>query len=96
MELYHNKLIAYSMGDFVFDHYSRVTGEAYILQLSLPPQGAPSFEVVPVYLNESTGVPEPVTGKAADSILARLSKLSASLGLQLTRAGDHAVSSGSP
>jgi len=96
MELYHNKLVAYSMGDFVFDHYSRVTGEAYILQLSLPPQGAPSFEVVPVYLNESTGVPEPVTGKAADSILARLSKLSASLGLQLTRAGDHAVFSGSP
>ena len=94
LELYHGKLIAYSMGDFVFDHYSRTTGEAFVLRVSLPPQGPPDFEIVPVYLNETTGVPAAVTGAAADSILTRLTKLSSALGLQLTRAGDRAVFSG--
>jgi poly-gamma-glutamate synthesis protein (capsule biosynthesis protein) len=34
IELYKGKLIAYSLGDFVFDHYSRKTGETFILECS--------------------------------------------------------------
>ena len=91
LELYRGKLIAYSLGDFVFDHYSQATGETFILELVLPAQGSPKFEIVPVYVNDTTGVPAPVTGKAADSILTRLTALSANLGLQLVREGDRAA-----
>lgn len=91
LELYRNRLIAYSLGDFVFDHYSRETGEAFVLRATMTNEGAPSVEVVPVYLHESTGVPAPVSGKEADAILARLTSLSARLGLELTRSGDRAL-----
>ena len=39
VEFYKGKLIAYSLGDFVFDHYSRKTGEAFILDAKLGPSG---------------------------------------------------------
>jgi poly-gamma-glutamate capsule biosynthesis protein CapA/YwtB (metallophosphatase superfamily) len=94
LELYHDKLIAYSLGDFVFDHYSRKTGEAFVLQVTMTREGAPSLEVVPVYLSDSTGVPAPVTGEEADTILTRLTRLSADLGLELTRLGDRALYQG--
>ncbi len=87
LELYRGHLIAYSLGDFVFDHYSRITGEAFVLQVSLPKEGPPSFTAVPVYLDES-GVPAPVSGEEADVILSRLSRLSADLGLVISREGD--------
>jgi poly-gamma-glutamate capsule biosynthesis protein CapA/YwtB (metallophosphatase superfamily) len=37
VEFYNGGLIAYSLGDFVFDHYSRKTGEAFILEAELGP-----------------------------------------------------------
>ena len=91
LELYRNKLIAYSLGDFVFDHYSRATGEAVVLELEMPSAGTPSFRLTPVYLSESHGIPHVVTGAEAGSILRRISGFSADLGLQLTLAGDRAV-----
>ena len=96
IELYRNKLIAYSLGDFVFDHNGRATGEAFVLRASLPQTGLPSLEIVPVYLNDLTGVPAPVTGEDADAILGRLTKLSASLGLKLVQEGDRAKLAGDP
>ena len=90
LEIYEGRLIAYSLGDFVFDHYSRETGEAFILRVTITPAGTRSAEIVPVYLHESTGVPAPVTGEEADAILTRLTTLSAKLGLELTRSGDRA------
>ncbi len=89
LELYRSHLIAYSLGDFVFDHYSRITGEAFVLQVSLPKEGPPSFTAIPVYLDED-GVPAPVSGEEAHVILDRLSSLSADLGLTLSREGDRA------
>ena len=88
LELYRNRLIAYSLGDFVWDHYSRETGETFVLRVTMPRAGPPSIEVVPVYLDSPTGVPAPVTGDEADAILSRLVRLSASLGLELTISGD--------
>jgi poly-gamma-glutamate capsule biosynthesis protein CapA/YwtB (metallophosphatase superfamily) len=90
LELYRNRLIAYSFGDFVWDHYSRETGETFVLQVAIQPEGPPSFEVVPVYLDQSTGVPAPVTGDEAAAILGRLAGLSADLGLELTISEDRA------
>jgi poly-gamma-glutamate capsule biosynthesis protein CapA/YwtB (metallophosphatase superfamily) len=90
LELYHDRLIAYSLGDFVWDHYSRQTGEAFVLRVTVPREGLPSAELVPVYLDEVTGVPSPVTGDDAEAILTRLARLSADLGLELVLVGDRA------
>ena len=94
LELYRGKLIAYSLGDFVFDHYSQATGETVVLQVKLSPAGKPSVTCVPVYLNAATGVPAPVTGKEANNILTRLTAISAPLGVHLVRSGSTAVFNG--
>lgn len=91
LELYRDRLIAYSLGDFVFDHYSRETGEAFVLRVTLEPQGPPAAEVVPVYLTDGHGIPEVVDGKAADRILSRLERLSSSLGVRLVRDGNRSL-----
>ncbi len=89
LEIYKDRLIVYSMGDFVFDHYSRITGEAFVLQVSIPRDGsAPWGTIVPVYLSDSFGIPAVVTGKSAARILDRLTSLSAQRGLKLYRDGD--------
>ncbi|MBN1629449.1 MAG: CapA family protein [Thermoleophilia bacterium] len=91
LELYRNRLIAYSLGDFVWDHYRPVTGETVILQITMQRAGPPSFVAIPIYLDEVTGVPYPVTGDHAASILGRLAQYSSDLGLQLTIEGDRAT-----
>jgi poly-gamma-glutamate synthesis protein (capsule biosynthesis protein) len=91
MEIYNDRLIVYSMGDFVFDHYSRATGEAFVLQVTLPRVGPPWGTIIPVYLTDSHGIPAVVTGTEASRILGRLSSLSAARGLQLNLEGDIAT-----
>jgi poly-gamma-glutamate synthesis protein (capsule biosynthesis protein) len=89
VEFYKDGLIAYSLGDFVFDHYSRKTGEAFILNAEMGPDGISDVNVVPVYLDKY-GRPEVVTGSAASSILKRLKTISAPLGSTVTITGDTA------
>jgi poly-gamma-glutamate synthesis protein (capsule biosynthesis protein) len=96
LEIYHDRLIAYSLGDFVFDHWSRATGEAFILQVSLRDEGLPAVDIVPVYVGDSTGVPAVVTGDEADAILGRLIKLSGNLGLKLVQNDDRATLADDP
>ena len=88
LEIYKDRLIAYSLGDFVFDHYSRATGEAVVLRVTIRPSGPPSFTIVPVYLVDPHGIPAPVFGEEADAILTRMEEFSGRLGLTLVRAGD--------
>ena len=76
IEFYKGKLIAYSLGDFVFDHYSRKTGEAFILDAKLGPSGIRDVVATPVYLN-GHGAPAVVTGSSASTILRRLKQISA-------------------
>ncbi|HZL05113.1 MAG TPA: CapA family protein, partial [Coriobacteriia bacterium] len=90
VELYKGKLIAYSLGDFVFDHYSRKTGEAFILNAELGPNGIGAIRVTPVYL-DSDGKPGIVTGSEADTILDRLRTISQKRGTTVTITGDTAV-----
>ncbi len=90
IEFYKNGLIAYSLGDFVFDHYSRKTGEAFILDASLGPNGITGVQVTPVYL-DSNGAPDVVTGSEADVILKRLKTISAKHGANVRIKGDTAT-----
>ena len=88
LEVYKNKLIAYSLGDFVFDHRPGITGEAFVLRVTLQPNGPPVARIIPVYLDNTYGIPAVVTGSEADTILSRLTRLSAPFGVTLTRSGD--------
>lgn len=90
IEFYNGRLIAYSLGDFVFDHYSRKTGEAFIIDAELGPFGVGAVEFTPVYL-DSNGRPEVVTGSEADVILERLRDISAPLGGKIRIRGDKAT-----
>lgn len=87
VEFYNGKLIAYSLGDFVFDHYSRKTGEAFILEAELGPNGTASATAVPVYL-DAFGRPEYVTGADASTILERLGRISKPHGTTVEVDGD--------
>ncbi|MBC7266674.1 MAG: CapA family protein [Coriobacteriia bacterium] len=89
VERYKGRLIAYSLGDFVFDHYSRKTGEAFVLQAELGPDGVGAVRIVPVYLDVN-GRPEVVTGEAARVILERLRAISAKHGTTVVLHGDEA------
>jgi poly-gamma-glutamate capsule biosynthesis protein CapA/YwtB (metallophosphatase superfamily) len=89
MEVYKERLIVYSLGDFVWDWHSAYTGEAFVLQVSLPRDGgAPYGTIVPVFLSRSSGAPEVATGETAARILDRLISISARRDLELTRTGD--------
>lgn len=89
IELYNGGLIAYSLGDFVFDHYSRKTGEAFILNASLGPSGVSDITCTPVYL-DSFGAPAVVTGTDATVILERLRDISSPHGTTIKIADDRA------
>jgi len=89
VEFYRDGLIAYSLGDFVFDHYSRKTGEAFILSASMGPDGITDVTAIPVYL-DNYGRPEVVTGSEGRSILKRLKAISSPLGTTVTLSGDTA------
>lgn len=90
VERFDDALIAYSTGDFVFDHFSRKTGEAFILNAELGPGGVGEVSFTPVYL-DSNGRPEVVAGRAAREILGRLRRISAPLGGRVRITGDTAV-----
>ena len=87
VEYYKGKLIAYSLGDFVFDHYSRKTGEAFVLEAELGPNGVANVTATPVYLDEN-GKPEYVTGAEGRTILERLRAISAKRKTTVTLDGD--------
>lgn len=89
LEFYNKGLIAYSTGDFVFDHYSRKTGEAFILDANLGPDGVTDVVATPVYLDAS-GAPKVVTGSDATTILDRLATISSPHGTTVTIASDTA------
>lgn len=89
IELYKRGIIAYSLGDFVFDHYSRKTGEAFILEAELGPYGVSDTRVVPVYL-QTIGQPRVVTGPEATTILSRLARISSPHGTTLRIENDTA------
>lgn len=90
IEVYNKKLIAYSLGDFVFDHDSRKTGEAFILEARLTRTKTLTARAIPVYLSES-GKPSVVSGEEADSILGRLKKISEGFGTRIRIADDVAT-----
>jgi poly-gamma-glutamate capsule biosynthesis protein CapA/YwtB (metallophosphatase superfamily) len=50
LETYHGGLIAYSLGNFVFDDYLGIANATLILRVTLTPQGVKSYDYVPVLI----------------------------------------------
>ena len=78
LEIYKNRLIAYSLGNFSFASYSNKATESIILKTYLSDSGLLFAKVIPISVNNSEVAfqPKPLTGAAADTILAHLRKFS--------------------
>jgi len=78
IERYKGKLIAYSLGNFVFDMWG-TTQESMILQIDLEKDSQAHFEAVPVLINDSYQ-PVPLVNERAKRIIRRVEALSEDLG----------------
>ena len=74
IETYKNKLIAYSLGNFIFDMWMPKTRESILLQIELNKKGIKGFNVVPVKAN-CFYQPDVVDGKEAKILLTKFEKL---------------------
>jgi poly-gamma-glutamate synthesis protein (capsule biosynthesis protein) len=66
-EVYKKRLIAYSLGDLVFDHYDVPTGQTVLVDAVLTPAGV-TATLVPVYAS-TAGIPTVQKGAGAKTIL---------------------------
>jgi len=89
IETYKRRLIFYSLGDLVFDHYSVETGQTVLVDATLTPRGV-TARLVPAYAS-SQGIPSVQHGASAKSILTLLRQYSQPFGTKVTIAGDTAT-----
>jgi poly-gamma-glutamate capsule biosynthesis protein CapA/YwtB (metallophosphatase superfamily) len=94
-ETYKGALIAYSLGDLVFDHYSVETGQTVLVDAVITPTGVKAT-LIPAYVS-SNGIPEVQHGSAAATILSLVKTYSKSLDTYVRITGDTAtVKAGKP
>ncbi len=87
IDTYKGKLIAYSLGNFLFPYKTVEGRKSIILRFTLGPKGATNITAVPVYLGQ-WGRPVPQTGASARSILGKLASSSKPMGTSITIKGD--------
>jgi poly-gamma-glutamate synthesis protein (capsule biosynthesis protein) len=78
IETYRGKLVAYSLGNFVFDMWAD-TRETFILRVRLQERDALSYDIVPVRIGDEYQ-PIPEVGEPARRIARRITVLSQQLG----------------
>jgi len=88
-ETYKGRLIAYSLGDLVFDHYSIATGQTVLVDAVLTPDGVKAT-LVPVYVS-SSGIPAVQKGSDATTILSLVRQYSKALDTDVVIKGDVAT-----
>ncbi len=86
LEFYHGGLIAYSLGNFVFDldeadlaQYGLPSVLSIVLRVRLDASGVTGIEVYPAIINRTDFRPEPVAGAAARPVYDRLYSLTDAL-----------------
>ena len=89
VEIYGDRLIAYSMGNFLFDQTYYTTQLGMLLYAWMDGDMLYRAEAVPLYVNGY--VPTPATGALRYSILSRIAGLSSRLGTCARSNGAHAV-----
>ena len=88
-EIYKDKLIAYSMGNFIFDQYFHATPLSYILYVWMDGEKFHRAEIVPLYLKGY--VPIPATGIQRNALTKRTRTLSQRRSIHFTTSGGHLV-----
>ena len=89
LELYDNKLIAYSMGNFIFDQNFSATKHSFILYVWLDEGIFHRAEIVPLYVKGYK--PTPATGSNRYTVMKRLTELSKVRNTLITQSGGHGV-----
>jgi len=89
IETYRRRLIFYSLGDLVFDHYSVETGQTVLVDAVLTPRGV-TATLVPAYAS-SQGIPSIQHGGPGRTILTLLRQYSQPFGTRITIDGDTAI-----
>ncbi len=89
VEFYKGRLIAYSLGNFLFAYKTTEGRKSFILKASLGPNGVSDVTAVPVYMGEY-GRPTVQTGSSAAGILGKLRTISAKRGTNVIISGDTA------
>lgn len=89
VEFYKGKLIAYSLGNFLFAYKTNEGRKSFILKASLGPGGVTDVTAVPVYMGDY-GRPAVQTGSSATAILGTLKSISAKHGTDVIIQGDTA------
>lgn len=81
LELYQGRLIAYSLGNFVFGSYSRNSRESIILKIRFDRKGFLLAEMIPisVYNFEIQFQPRPLKGKFRQKVILTLNNISVGL-----------------
>jgi len=88
-EVYQDRLIAYSLGNFLFDQYHYTTQLGMLLYVWMDGEVLHRAEVVPMNINGY--LPTPATGSFRYSILNRLARLSRPYNTCLRENGAHAI-----
>ena len=89
LELYDNKLIAYSMGNFIFDQNFTATQHSFILYVWLDEGEFHRAEIVPLYVKGYK--PTPATGVNRYTVMKRLTELSRVRNTHISQSGGHGV-----
>lgn len=89
LELYDGKLIAWSLGNFLFDQYFYSAQSAALLYVWMDGDEFYHAETVPVYIKGYH--PTPAVGAMRSSINRRMVSLSADRGTSLQRSGGHLI-----
>ncbi len=88
-EIYKGRLIAYSMGNFIFDQFHYATKRSYLLYVWMDRDRLHRAEVMPVRIKGYT--PMPATDTFRSTILKRVADLSSRRGISLGASGGNAV-----
>ena len=93
IEVYKGRLIAYSLGNFVFGSESNRTNTSMILLLTFRGNTLAKVEVVPIDVNNYRVKYQPkvLTGKAAEEVLDGMNAASARFKTKLEKIGDRGV-----
>jgi len=89
IEFYKGRLIAYSLGNFLFAYKTTEGRKSFILKATLGPDGVSDVTAIPVYMGQ-WGRPVVQTGASAAGILGKLRAISAKRGTDVVISGDTA------
>ncbi|MBA6296601.1 CapA family protein [Colwellia sp. MB02u-9] len=89
LELYDGKLIAYSMGNFIFDQNFSATQHSFILYVWLDQGKFHRAEIVPLYVKGYK--PTPATGMNRYTVMKRLTELSKTRNTYISQSGGHGI-----